>query len=270
MPYFIGVLVPFGVTYIFNWVMFIATMIALGNRPNINKRQYQKWRENFWVAVVLSVLFGLGWSLGLPASNGIPRAFGVIFECAFTVILTAQGVFIFVVYCVKSKDSREFWKSVFLRMCPCCRGISMRAHLTTQSSNVGNTLSTKNGLRTATSPPSTLRPLTSTASSAINTSTLSPLKCSHMPSSFVSDASVIENAFTAKMHSIHEDTKPSNSPDDVSISLDMEKGKLCTEIELQTLDASLGPRPTSIVDDEDAASYPILLPARSAYATSAM
>ena len=64
------------------------------------------------IAVVLSVVFGLGWGLGLPATqlqkHDILR---YIFQISFNTLTAFQGVFIFILHCVSSSEIRKEWKS---------------------------------------------------------------------------------------------------------------------------------------------------------------
>lgn len=224
MTYYIGVLVPFGTVYVFNWIMFILTMTSLSNRPVLNTAnatKRQKWRKNFWVSVCLSVLFGLAWSLGLLASNGIPKAFGAIFECAFTLLLASQGILLFVIYCVTSPEVRKFWKHILLSAYHCCRYRSTRAFATsslrTQSNRLTDTQMARSSDKQSDSmsPASqgSLRPHGYSASTA---STLSPPGDSkskyRFSSAIVSDASVFDTSFAATTEPMQRETSPGRFP----------------------------------------------------------
>lgn len=278
MPYYIGVLVPFGAVYLFNWVMFTLTMIALVCKPamnTINTSKFQKWRRSFWVAVCLSVLFGLAWSLGLLASNGIPKVFANIFECAFTLLLAAQGILLFVIYCVTSPEVRKFWKQILLSGYRCCRYRSLRTLVTssrpTQSNNLSSTQPARSNDKLTNLTPA------SPGYSATTASTLSATNNSKSLSStaFVSDASVIDNSFAEMMESVQEETKPSRFPrDDTSApSSDPKKGNTCVAIELQPFVAENSPLiPAITIGSEDPACSPTQIPVsdHSAHQTSAV
>ena len=249
MTYYIGVLVPFGTVYVFNWVMFILTMTAFANRPVLNAgntSKYQKWRKNFWVSVCLSVLFGLAWSLGLLASNGIPKAFAAIFECAFTLLLASQGILLFAIYCVTSPEVRKFWKNILIRVYHCCRYRSMRApvvtsSLRTQSNKLTDTQQTAKSNNKLSDGMSHASPssLPTPGYSATSAFTLSPPGNSKyskflFSSAIVSDASVIDNSFAEMTEPTHEETNLSQFPrrDSSTTLSDPQKDNTCDVIEL--------------------------------------
>ena len=201
MTYYIGVLVPFGTVYVFNWIMFILTMTSLSNRPVLNTAnatKHQKWRKNFWVSVCLSVLFGLAWSLGLLASNGIPKAFGAIFECAFTLLLASQGILLFVIYCVTSPEVRKFWKHILLSAYHCCRYRSARAFATSSLRTQSNRLTDTQTARSADKQSDSMSPV-----------------------------------FAATTEPVHKETSPGQFPRDSSLaSSNPNEGNVCDVIEL--------------------------------------
>lgn len=280
MQYYIGVLVPFGAVYLFNWVMFTLTIIALVKRPvldTINTSKFQKWRRNFWVAVCLSLLFGLAWSLGLLASNGIPKVFAAIFECAFTLLLAAQGILLFVIYCVTSPEVRKFWKQILLSGYHCCRYRSLRALVTSSRPTQSNKLSSSQPARSNDKPTNSMTPA-SPGYSATTGSTLNPTKNlkNLLSTAFVSDASVFNNSFAETMESVQEETKPSRFPSDDTgaPSSDPKKSNTCghVAIELQPFAAQNTPLIPAITIGCDPACSPTQIPVsdHSADQTSAV
>lgn len=287
MPYYIGVLVPFGSIYIFNWVMFILTMTALSRRPVLNtitSSEYQKWRKNFWVAVCLSVLFGLAWSLGLLASNGIPKPFAAIFECAFTFLLASQGILLLIIYCLTSPEVRKFWKQLLLRGCRCCgdglkRGRAISSSQPTKSSKLTDTLSTsKNNrpsdLNSPASPDShTLSGYSTTATSSHRPSHNAQSKYLYS-TAIVSDGSVVDNSFAA-MESLHEETHPNRLTKDRTTSAYVKRVNTRDIIELQPCTSDTSPLiPAVAIGDKEPApaGSPILVsvPEHSPDQTSAV
>ena len=275
MPYYIGVLVPFGSIYIFNWVMFILTMTALTKRPalnTINSSKYQKWKKNFWVAVCLSVLFGLAWSLGLLASNGIPKAFATIFECAFTFLLASQGILLLIIYCLTSPEVRKSWKQLLLRGCCCCRsglkrGRAKSSSQPTQSSKLIDTLSTSKNrpsdLNSPASPDShTLSGYSATAASPDRPSNNAQSQYLYS-TAIVSDSSVVGNPPFAVMDSVHdEETHLSRLPKDHTTSAYIKRVNTGDIIELQPCTSETCPLiPAVAVGDKEPApaGSPILV-----------
>jgi hypothetical protein len=103
--FWIGAVVPFGIIYIFNWIVYIIVIIYLVQRPNMQKEEGKKNQQakvNLIVGAVLSVLFGLGWGCGLLASTDVKVDYVRIpFEWVFTILSCAQGVIIFYIYCLR-------------------------------------------------------------------------------------------------------------------------------------------------------------------------
>ena len=141
--FYFGVIIPFGLVYIFNWVTFIVIMVSLSSRPNLKKEgskkaNYRKLKENLWVAMGLSILFGLGWGIGLLATTGLPSFIQIIFEWAFTIMTAFQGLIIFILYCLRAAEVRKVWKRIL-----CCESKRPKHSLEPSSSGWTGTLATK-------------------------------------------------------------------------------------------------------------------------------
>ena len=96
--------------------MFIIIIVNLIRRPNVQKEaakggNLKKVKENFWVTVGLSVLFGVSWVFGLLATAGLPNYIRLLFDIIFTVLASFQGVFVFLLNCVKSQECRQLWNN---------------------------------------------------------------------------------------------------------------------------------------------------------------
>ena len=117
--FWIGLLVPFGVIYIMNWVIFILIFASLLCRPNARKEmgddnKLRKLKENFMIALGLSLLFGLGWAVGLLASSDLPDAVRYLAGWIFTLLNAFLGVYLFALYVVRSPEARNVWKRCIL------------------------------------------------------------------------------------------------------------------------------------------------------------
>ena len=113
--FYIGLLIPFGFIYIMNWIIFILIFASLLCRPNVqkeasNRSNMRKLKENFMVALGLSLLFGIGWAVGLLASSDAPDAVRLPAEWIFTIVNAFLGVYLFVLYVVRSPEARKLWK----------------------------------------------------------------------------------------------------------------------------------------------------------------
>ena len=111
-------MVPFGIIYILNWVLFIIIFISL-LRKNFTKNKLSsdksssmsKLRQQFLVALMLSLLFGLGWGVGLVATTSIPvLAISLTLQIIFILLTSFQGLLLFIMNCVRSAEARNEWK----------------------------------------------------------------------------------------------------------------------------------------------------------------
>ena len=63
------------------------------------------------IAIILSVMFGLGWGIGLPATQALyTTAVRDTFSVLFILLTAFQGMFIFILHCVRSADVVNQWK----------------------------------------------------------------------------------------------------------------------------------------------------------------
>ncbi len=114
---------PFVVIYLFNWTVFVLTFVSI-TKQALQKRKVEETtqlfnlafiKREFISAVLLSSLLGVGWGIGLFASNDIhSNAASRDAVSALFVLLTAfHGVLIFVMHSIRSKDIRLLWKKGF-------------------------------------------------------------------------------------------------------------------------------------------------------------
>ena len=108
---------PFGIIYILNWVLFFVIFISLCRRSSakteVLSEQPSTWskiKQQFIVAVMLSLLFGLGWGVGLVATTSIPvLEVSLTLQIIFIILTNFQGVLILVMNCLRSADARAEW-----------------------------------------------------------------------------------------------------------------------------------------------------------------
>ena len=118
-------IVPFLIIYIFNWTIFVIIIISLTKKVHDSKRLNKKddkqnvtfIRQQLIIATTLSVLFGLGWGIGLFATQDIHnnKISRDVFAALFVIVTAFHGLFMFLMHCVRSKDVRQVWKNLFLR-----------------------------------------------------------------------------------------------------------------------------------------------------------
>ena len=123
LPYYIGMVVPFLMIYIFNWVIFFIIIVALSRKScksdlrNVKKKQenISFVRQQLIIVTTLSILFGLGWGIGLFATQDIHNNKIVrdLFAALFVIVTAFHGLFIFIMHCLRSRDIRSVWKQWF-------------------------------------------------------------------------------------------------------------------------------------------------------------
>ena len=114
-------IVPFLIIYLFNWVVFIIIIVSL-LRKNFqtdiktkDKNNITFVRQQVIITVTLSILLGLGWGIGLLATQDIHTNKTVrdLFAALFVIITAFHGLFIFIMHCLCSKEIRNTWKVWF-------------------------------------------------------------------------------------------------------------------------------------------------------------
>ena len=115
-PYWFGLILPFSVIYVFNWITFTIIMIKLLSRKNtINpeKGTVEIVKKNLLIAVGLSLLFGLGWGFGLTATSSGTKEATFAFQLLFSIFVGLQGVLILFFHGIRSPEFRQVWASSF-------------------------------------------------------------------------------------------------------------------------------------------------------------
>ena len=74
-------------------------------------------RQQLIIVATLSVLFGLGWGLGLLATQSAydadTKGIRDLFASLFVILTSFHGLFIFIMHCLRSPDVRKVWKFWF-------------------------------------------------------------------------------------------------------------------------------------------------------------
>ena len=126
IPYYIGMVVPFLVIYIFNWTVFFIIIVTLlrksckSDLKDVKKKQenISFIRQQLVIVTTLSVLFGLGWGIGLFATQDIHnnKAVRDLFAALFVIVTAFHGLFIFIMQCLRSKEVQSVWKQWLYRI----------------------------------------------------------------------------------------------------------------------------------------------------------
>ena len=117
-PFYGGLVAPFAFIYIMNWIIFILIFVSLLRKKSMKETTEQKGKvakaklkQNFIIALTLSLLFGLGWGVGFAATTSISIApVSVTLQTIFILLTSFQGLFIFIMHCMRSEEARRTWK----------------------------------------------------------------------------------------------------------------------------------------------------------------
>ena len=112
-PFFIGVLIPFLVLYLFNWIIFLIIVISLllkmvsSKTEEIDSRKdsgqdsfHSSLKKHLIITMTRSVLFGLSWGLGLLITEEVHsnKISHDLFISIFVILTALHGLFIFIMY----------------------------------------------------------------------------------------------------------------------------------------------------------------------------
>ena len=97
--------------------MFIVIMVALcmhSRRTAVMSAKDTNMKsviaKHLLIAVVLSLLFGLGWAFGLIGTSSLPEEAYTPAQYIFSIFMGIQGVLIFLFHAIRSPEAREEWK----------------------------------------------------------------------------------------------------------------------------------------------------------------
>ncbi len=129
-PYWYGMLVPFGIIYLFNWTMFVIIMIMMLKRTHVNAKYSEKemsiiaqGKRLTLTAGGLSIVFGLGWGVGIATLLSSTIDLDEVhfaFQVIFSILVGFHGLLMFLFYGICQKEVREVWKSWLIEL-PCIR-----------------------------------------------------------------------------------------------------------------------------------------------------
>ena len=117
-PFWFGFLLPFLLLYIFDWIMFIIILVSIikhkrsihSKGKKSDERNFKTYKENFIIALSLSVVFSLGWGFGLLATSFPEVGVTITLQVLFSIFVGAQGALLFILYGIRNGDARDLWK----------------------------------------------------------------------------------------------------------------------------------------------------------------
>ena len=119
-PFFFGLILPFVLVYLFNWVMFVIILASILRHTHKHAAtlgdkgsKLRAIRQKVVIALTLSLVFGLGWGLGLLATSTRVIGITIGFQVIFTLFVGAQGLLMLIFHGFRSEKAREVWKQWF-------------------------------------------------------------------------------------------------------------------------------------------------------------
>ena len=173
-------ILPVSLVIIFNWIMFVLIMVSICGHtqgPVTDKKEGSKikaMQTNFTIAVTLSVVFGLGWALGLAATSLPVKELTLMFQILFSIFVGAQGVLLFLLHGVRNQDIRKVWIQCFAMIGRKSRLTSIISSTKTSSAGPESLRATRNTSGVSTLP----RKRDESASAVENTYSTQPYQSS--------------------------------------------------------------------------------------------
>ena len=122
--------------------MFFIIVVSLIRKSlqSDSKSKKDKGKKSFFyqqliIITTLSILFGLGWGIGLFATQDIHtnKTIRDLFAALFVILTAFHGLFIFIMHCLRSKEVRNTWKQWVFNV---TGKVQKRYHIGTDNSGV--------------------------------------------------------------------------------------------------------------------------------------
>lgn len=121
--FWIGYAGPFAIIYIYNWIMLLIIVASLfkqqckirsqgagGASGSNGRRLGTNFKKQVLLVITLSILFGIGWGIGLTATSTIPTEWmRYALEISFVIVVSIHGILIFIFYGLRISKVRKTW-----------------------------------------------------------------------------------------------------------------------------------------------------------------
>ncbi len=108
--------------YYRNLLLFNPFIIHSAQKTDYTSSHGLDYRKIFFVAMILSVNFGLGWIFGLLVTSQYPEPLYITFIVIFSLFVGFQGILIFFLHCIRNQNARQTWRVWFYVLC-CCENV---------------------------------------------------------------------------------------------------------------------------------------------------
>ena len=123
--FYVGILVPFVLIYIFNLVVFSVIITSLLKQvyhkkkamPDKELNTKHEYRKIAVIAFCLAIMFGLAWIFALLVPIPV-EAISIASQYLFGIFIAIQGVLYFILHGIRAPEARKFWLRLIYRGCP--------------------------------------------------------------------------------------------------------------------------------------------------------
>ncbi|XP_077973085.1 uncharacterized protein LOC120337548 isoform X2 [Styela clava] len=108
---YFGFLLPIGIIFCINVFGFFAVLRVITRSPpdlgqKVTKTQL---KDHIFRIAMVTVLLGVTWAFAIPLTITDDKTVNLVFGSLFSIFNAFQGLFIFLLFCVRRKDVREKW-----------------------------------------------------------------------------------------------------------------------------------------------------------------
>ena len=117
-PFYAFLIAPLVLTYTFDWLVYTAMLVKMTRSSTIPYGGKEAYRSNFHQvcsAMLLSVVYGIGWSFGFVASGDVSRDAYLTTQYLFSFLILAHAVLQLLLYLPSRDDLRQLWFLVTCR-----------------------------------------------------------------------------------------------------------------------------------------------------------
>lgn len=101
---------PAGIILLYNFLLFFLIIYHLNTMKNRKIFEHKTRKIRAFGIIGFFFLFGLLWSLPIFSVSEVAE----VFTYLFNILITFQGIFIFILYCICKKDIRQI---IYLQIC---------------------------------------------------------------------------------------------------------------------------------------------------------
>nr|XP_039261305.1 adhesion G-protein coupled receptor G6-like [Styela clava] len=124
---YFGFLLPIGIIFCINVIGFFAVLRVITRSPpdlgqKVTKTQL---KDHIFRIAMVTVLLGVTWAFAIPLTITDDKTVNLVFGSLFSIFNAFQGLFIFLLFCVRRKDVREKWVGAIWSKIPFLRNRSL-------------------------------------------------------------------------------------------------------------------------------------------------